>query len=196
MARPKRICSVEECGKQVEARGWCKMHYMRFRRHGNLRVTRTRCGQPLGFLDDVALPYAGDECLIWPFSRTESGYGRVWIGDQLCVASRVVCERAHGPPPSPKHEAAHSCGNGHLGCINPHHLRWALPVENAVDKRMHGTDPRGTRNGQAKLTEDGAKRILALKGAAPQEELARQFGVSRQTISAIHRRENWAWLEG
>jgi hypothetical protein len=54
-------------------------------------------------------------------------------------ATRVMCKLAHGPAPTPKHHAAHSCGKGHEACINPKHLRWATPRENAADAKLHGT---------------------------------------------------------
>ncbi|WP_292637037.1 hypothetical protein [Mesorhizobium sp.] len=48
--------------------------------------------------------------------------------------SRLVCEEVHGPPPSPDHEAAHSCDNGDLGCATKRHLSWKTPKENTADK--------------------------------------------------------------
>lgn len=33
-----------------------------------------------------------------------------------------MCELVYGKPPMPKHQAAHNCGKGNLGCINPKHL--------------------------------------------------------------------------
>ena len=49
--------------------------------------------------------------------------------------SRLVCEEAHGPPPTNKHEAAHA-PNGCIGvmCVNPDHIRWATRSENELDK--------------------------------------------------------------
>lgn len=32
-------CSVPDCGKKAEKRGWCAMHYRRWRVHGSLDVT-------------------------------------------------------------------------------------------------------------------------------------------------------------
>lgn len=34
--RSNRICSIEGCGKPHEARGWCSMHYMRWKTHGDV----------------------------------------------------------------------------------------------------------------------------------------------------------------
>ncbi len=38
----RSICSVEDCGKFVQARGLCDMHYQRMRKHGSLDKPRQR----------------------------------------------------------------------------------------------------------------------------------------------------------
>jgi hypothetical protein len=105
-----------------------------------------------------------------------------------------MCILAHGEPPSPKHHAIHSCGQGHMGCINPRHLRWATAVENYADTIIHGTTPRGMRHGKHKLTEDDVQTIRYLLGTVSKIELARRYGVTFQTIYAIDRGLIWAWL--
>jgi len=42
-SRAKTVCSVEDCGVGVHARGWCNKHYNRWRRHGG--PTETRIGK-------------------------------------------------------------------------------------------------------------------------------------------------------
>lgn len=32
---PERTCAVGSCGRAAERRGWCVMHYKRWRRHGD-----------------------------------------------------------------------------------------------------------------------------------------------------------------
>jgi hypothetical protein len=81
----------------------------------------------------------------------------------------------------------HSCGNGHLGCINPHHLRWGSHPENMSDKTIHGTAPR-------KLTESEVRSIRALRGKMPQHQIGALFGVSKGTVWKIQLRKKWAWL--
>ncbi|NNH67785.1 hypothetical protein [Rhizobium laguerreae] len=151
-------------------------------------------GEPLRFINDVALQHIGHDCLFWPFGRGRDGYGRVWDGEKTTIASRYVCELAHGAPPTPKHDAAHSCGKGHEGCIAPGHLEWKTPTQNQADRIIHGTHSRGERNVRAKITDDEAREILALKGVEPQSALVKRFGVSQTTVSKIQCGKSWPWL--
>lgn len=187
-------CSVEGCEKPVRARGWCSTHHQRWRVHGSPDVTL----RAVGLLDwlNAHTSHRGDGCLIFPFKRRPDGYGQVIIDGKNCRAHRVMCEAVHGPPPTAKHEAAHGCGNGHLGCVSPEHLRWATRSENIADRIVHGTGQFGERNPSAKLTEQAVFAIRGLAGKLPRSEAAKLFGVSTATISDIQRRRRWAWLGG
>jgi HNH endonuclease len=186
-----KLCSIDGCGKQVKNRGYCTAHYKRWWRHGDPLAGRTPNGEPARFLTEVAYPYAGDECLRWPYGHNGDGYGQITHGGKHTYVHRKVCEEVHGPAPSDEHETAHSCGNGHLGCITPNHLRWATMSENHADRVIHGTSNRGERCGAAKLTEPEVRTILAMKGSALQREIAERFNVTPSNIGVIHRRKSW-----
>jgi len=141
MAENHPICSVAGCGKGGKiVRGLCGTHYRRWQRHGDPLAGRYRApnGEPQRYLSDVVLAHKSDECLIWPYARDGKGYAAVVIDGVTVVAPRMVCESVNGPPPTPEHETAHSCGRGHEGCINPGHLRWATREENQGDRIEHG----------------------------------------------------------
>jgi hypothetical protein len=145
------------------------------------------------FIREVVLCYDGDECLAWPFSKGR-GYGMVWVDGRMVVASRYICELAHGAPPTPEHEAAHSCGKGHEACVTKGHLDWKTPAQNQADRVIHGTHDRGERNANSKITEAEAREILALKGVEPPCKIANRLRVSPHTVSKIHSGHSWAWL--
>jgi hypothetical protein len=105
-------------------------------------------------------------------------------------ASRVMCILAHGPAPSPLHVAAHSCGKGTDGCVNPKHLRWATEKENYEDAVAHGVAARGERHGSAILTEKAVAEIRE-KGVKNKSELAQKFGVSVWTIYNVCSGKRW-----
>lgn len=134
-----------------------------------------------------------DACLIWPFNRC-APHGRGQLGHngkRSLLAHREMCRLVHGEPPTAKHQASHSCGNGHLGCVNPRHLSWATNSQNQMDRRRHGTMQRNPTGKKGKLTAEQVTRIKALKGKKTQLELAEMFGVKYGTIGSIHRGETW-----
>lgn len=187
------MCSVDNCDRPVFARGMCCGHYKRNLKYGNPTAGGIVRGSTIAWIREHA-NYTGDECLPWPFAADRNGFGRIRIGRKTHLATRVMCEEAHGPAPSSKHEAAHSCGKGHLGCINPNHLSWKTHIENEEDKILHGTLARGEKQGGSKLTEADVVKIVGLRDQLTQEEIARRYGVCRQTISDILRGRNWGWF--
>jgi len=150
---------------------------------------------------EAHLRYGGDDCLPWPFGCDKQGRGLLHIkvggGRITRVASREMCIRTKGPPPSSEHHAAHNCGNGHLGCMNQKHLEWKTPSANCLDRVVHGTDCRGEKNNTSKLTREDVLRIREeiSRGQVEQKELAKVYGVDNSTISDIRRRKSWAWLQ-
>lgn len=190
----KRICSVDGCGKPSRARGYCVAHYKRWSRHGDPMAGTAPNGAKLRWLEEHTC-YAGDDCVRWPFPALPSGYCHIHFNGQSTLASRVMCILAHGQPPTRVHQAAHSCGNGRRGCLNPRHLRWATKMENESDKFVHGSTARGERQGSSVLTREQVREIRRLSGSLLQREIAARFGVHRQHIGRIISRMRWAWLD-
>jgi hypothetical protein len=183
-------CSVSGCYLPHCARGFCQVHYDLCRRNGAPIRVRTENGAALRFLEETVLTWTSDECLFWPYARTEAGYARLSGGKRLVCP--LVCERIHGPPQTPGLQSAHSCGKGHLGCCNPLHLSWKSPPDNNRDKIVHGTMAWGEGHGQAKLKLEDIPKIRALKGIMFQREIAEMFGVSRGAIKNILTGKTWA----
>lgn len=142
-----------------------------------------------------ALNYDGDECLTWPFSVGPNGYAMFGVKRKRLTVSRWICEQINGKPPTPEHQAAHSCGNGTRGCIAKNHLSWKTRKENERDKLTHGTHNRGERSGLAKLKEDQVREIKRLQGVVSQKELGLMFGVKRSTIASVHQGVSWRYSQ-
>lgn len=189
------LCSIDGCSKQVVARNMCSMHYQRWRKtadHAEVNP-RARPGEPWRWLL-AHVEYSGDDCIEWPFGKYPSGYGMLNLPDGGAVmASRQMCRERHGSPEDEAMHAAHTCGNGALGCMNPNHLYWATRSLNEADKIAHGTSNRGTRNGHAKITETEVRFIRA--SALGVTALAKKIGVSASTICDIRARRSWAWID-
>ena len=142
----------------------------------------------------AAILHDGDQCLHWPFGSS-NGYGSIrWKGKTIGV-HRLICRLAHGIEPSPKHHAAHHCGDP--SCCNPNCLRWATPAENSADRLGHGTAPLGEKNGRAKITDIQVQEIVRrLDNGNRQWKIALAFDVHRTRISTINTGRNWDHLTG
>lgn len=191
-------CAVSGCEKSASrkdggAKGFCRAHHRRLWRHGSPTGGTTGRGDAQSWLER-AIASDSKECVIWPFARTPKGYAIISCpaSGKMRSASRVVCERVNGPPPADDMEAAHSCGNGMGGCINPAHIRWATRSENNQEKAAYGTMPFGERSHLAKLTADAVREIRANAKGLSQRGLAVGFGVKQQQISRIQLRQRWA----
>lgn len=191
MATP-RVCSIPDCGKRVHARGWCSAHLCRFRRNGDPLGGRTRDGVPVKFFHETVLKYEGNECLLWPYGKNHGGYAMLWVDGQMRLLPRLVCAAVYGPPAAPRLVAAHSCGNGHLGCITKSHLRWATQASNMRDMVAHGRTRRGPLHPHAKLNLSQVHEIRALQGKMLQREIAALYGITRTTVSGIFRGLIWS----
>jgi hypothetical protein len=131
--------------------------------------------------------WQSDECLFWPFGKS-NGYGVFGYLGEAYYAHRYMCELVNGPPPSDDYEAAHSCGRGAQGCINPRHLDWKTRTDNQLDRALHGTKATGPRG---KIKPEDAEQIRILRDYLPQREIAAMFGISRSNVSFIHCDKAW-----
>lgn len=188
-----RLCSIPDCGKPSRNRGWCVAHYTRWRRHGDPGIVKkqfhTKLGHAQIYYRDVVRAYSGDECLIWPFS-TIKGYAG--LGGRY--VHRILCTEEFGPAPTPEHEAAHSCGKGHLACVAKSHISWKTPSMNQMDRVRHGTSNRGERHPRSKLTEAAVLEIRALHGKLSLRKIASMFDIHPNSVYEIQARKRWAWL--
>ena len=188
------VCSIENCLMPHKARGYCEKHYRRVKRHGDPSTCLKAMGEAGRFFREVVLAYDGNECLIWPYGRAADGYGIMNDGAGSTIVSRRVCIEANGPAPARYWQAAHSCGNGHLGCVAKRHLSWKTPKDNQADRLLHGTLLRGSRHGRSKLREEEVRGIRSALGKERHEAIARRYGVSAKTIGSIARGATWGWL--
>lgn len=190
--RAKMACTVPDCSKPQIARGLCTAHYQRWKAHGEVyagRPVQDIGGAARWLADHVG--HQGDECLTWPYIRDARGYGQAPFEGRQTSVQFAMCSLAHGPRPSPEHQAAHSCGKGHEACANPRHLSWKTQTENMADQIEHGTRAHGERHGRHKLTAAQVEEIRRIGRSERQIDIAARFGVRRETVGKILRGEKW-----
>lgn len=156
--------------------------------------TITKKGDAKRYLDNVVLTFNSDLCLIWPFNKDGNGYGSISLNGRRWPVHRYLCTVFNGDPPTLKHEAAHSCGRGHIGCVNKRHVSWKTRTDNQADRLLHGTDCRGERNPRAKLTETDVREIRSLNGIEASANIASRFGVSQSLVCNIWKGRVWRWM--
>lgn len=189
------ICTIQPCHRFQYAKGMCQTHYRRMSRHGNPLLVMVPHAPRNSHREWIQthLNFQSNDCLIWPFAKNKYGYGKSSWNGKPEAAHRVICALVNGPQPIGKWMAAHSCGNGHKGCVNPNHLRWATPKENTADAIAHGTAVRGERQHCAKMTE---QKIIEIRRSTnlSRREIAKTYGISKTTVGDILTGKSWKWV--
>lgn len=122
----ERLCTEEGCKRKYLARGYCRMHYARWRKSTDSFVPMELHSKPLEErLKDDTERRGG--CLIWTGGTVPRGYGYVGLRGKTVYIHRWVYEREHGAIPKGM-VIDHIC---HMpSCVELSHLRLATYSEN------------------------------------------------------------------
>ena len=77
---------------------------------------------------------------------------------------------------------------------NATNLEWCTKIENQNHAVRTGLMQRGQARPSAKLTEEQVLEIYKLKGILRSQDIADEYGVSKNTINCILRGSKWAYL--
>lgn len=91
-------------------------------------------------------------------------------------------------PPKAGMVIRHTCDN--RLCINPEHLIAGTHADNVCDRVKRGRSASGEHNGRSKLTSAQALAIYKDRTTS-KSALAKKYGIDRQVIRKIQRREIW-----
>ncbi len=111
-----------------------------------------------------------------------------------CAVHRLVLEAFVGPCPSGM-QCCHYDGDGSNNHLS--NLRWGTPKSNQADRIRHGTDCRGSRHPNAKLTEADVRAIRTeyAAGGVTQRSIGEKYGVDKDCISIIITRKAWKHVQ-
>ena len=196
----KTPCHATKCGNSAVAKGYCHLHYNRWKRHGNPDVAHrmVRRGSSAAERLELLLDKSVGENECWPFTGGTSGagYGFIMINRVMKAVHRVAYEESYGPIPDGLF-VLHSCDNP--PCANPRHLRVGTLQDNMDDKVIRNRQyrPKGELTKTAKLTSDEVREIHALfnSGVFSRKELAKKFDVSRSAIEMILLGKRWGHIK-
>lgn len=135
------------------------------------------------------VPHVG-QCWEWTGTIGRFGYGQIWIDGGTRRAHRVSWAMTSTESPSGK-DVLHKCDN--RKCVNPSHLFLGDNAINAQDREAkgRGTDNRGERSGQAKLTTKEVLEIRSNCGKYSKEQIAKAYGIA--TINVYHLTWGISW---
>lgn len=142
----------------------------------------------------------------WKIKRPtpgRTGYLKVKIrradgSKKWMMVHRLVLESFVGPCPD-EMQARHFPDRNPANC-RLDNLSWGTPLENAADKKVHGTLVRGSTHWCARLTDGDADEIrLRFQAGESIRSLSKSFGVVTSMISSIISGKKWkhtktAWM--
>lgn len=163
--------------------------------------------------------FSGDDCWIWPLSKTKAGYGQLTYRSSgktyLAYAHRASFYISTGINPDGLH-VCHKCDNP--SCFNPSHLFLGTAQDNADDRVKKGRgnkgkklplgdrhwtknrreEVRGSNNATAKLDENKVLEIL--NSPLKNVRMAEKYLVSEAVICSVRKGRTWkhvtqAWLQ-
>ena len=123
-------CEMENCERNLIARGLCGMHYQRARKLG-LEPPPT-VAQRLA----AGLVRQPNGCIEWTGATNRGGYGTIGVKNKSTLAHRVAWGLAHPDEPLPPVVRHFVCDNP--PCCNPEHLRPGTWGDNSDDKVTKG----------------------------------------------------------
>jgi len=123
------LCPIIDCGGVSYRRGWCVMHYMRWRRYGDPEMVKQIRGDDWSRFWSKVL--VGDGCWEWTPPKDLDGYGQFSVGTRVGHnqkrAHRLAYEWLVGPIPDGL-ELDHLCRN--RACVNPWDCEPVTSAEN------------------------------------------------------------------
>ena len=151
-----RTCSIEGCERVHLARGWCNMHYQRWKRTGDASAPAIQRYATFEASFAANVPEEPDEngCRLWGGGAGSNGYGLIWAKREYVSAHRYSWEKVRGPIPEGMFvDHRYHCNKR---CVEVSHLRLATVAQNNMNRSgaasHNATGVRGVRKMRKKFS--------------------------------------------
>jgi len=143
---------------------------------GRVRSYRNRQGHPI---DEPRIMTPG----------IVKGYPSIKLGRTFqAKVHTLVLETFIGPKPD-GYVCRHLDGNSENNAVD--NLCWGTQEENYEDRKRHGTDNTGSKNGMSTISEKEAREIKTLLRGNSIDEIAALKNVSRSVVAHIYYGRTW-----
>ena len=135
-------------------------------------------------------------CFEFTGGKDKNGYGKFTVLGITHRAHRIAFMLCVDDIPDGA-SVLHSCDNP--SCINPNHLFLGTHQNNVDDMmaKRRNIPPRGSMQGQSKLTEDDVREIRKLLDQGlSYRDIAARYNVTNGNIYLIKHNRRWSHLEG
>lgn len=179
----ERNCNADGCDRKYIARGYCGLHYQRWRKHGTIE-SKT--------LEERfwAKVKKTDSCWLWTACKSNTGYGQIQLLHKSLGSHRVSWELHNGKIPKGMF-ILHKCDV--RACVNPSHLFLGTHKDNNDDKIKKGRQAKGEATNTAKLTDAKVIKIRSMyaDGVMNKYQLAEMFKVDPRSIWNVIHHKTW-----
>jgi hypothetical protein len=159
--------------------------YFRFDRKKNALVHRggAMCHKAAWLKENTG--FNAPECRFFP-AMVDGRVERVKYNFKEQAAARAMLLMTQGLPKDKSALATHICGNGHLSCVNPAHLKWGSASDNARDAVVHNAPSEFI----AGMAEETIREIYNAKKLV--KVLAYEYNIPAKVVSGIKSGDLWS----